>query len=574
MERNLLLREVNSLLPPNFTSNNFRSTSLLDSELTPGRDSFVRNIISVTDQEYKRWRNGNLKEDTTEAKAFLGEYWMTGTGLSRDDADKRVRNKSAWSAAFISWIMKKAGAGNGFYYTGAHYGYIKNAKKNRREKNTNKPFWAYRISELKPQIGDIICNARIEKDPLRNGADFDNIESPPSKAGWATHGDIVVGISGNTATVMGGNTADGFGGLRADTVGKKTVPLDANGYVKLKGVPLKEYFAIIRLVTDDVEFSPTKISTGSSSKLSYFQKSSGTVLTSTLIGGGNRDINQLTNEVFYHLFPDRKRAKLAKGDPLVAVWLEIRDSIVQPVLATGKPKSPTTYGSVTDWTKTPLAERRQYVMSVLIKKYNYPRAGAAGIVGNLESESAIVPNRIEGSKSDKPMETYGMGPFKRNEKNEMKRTRGTWKKFTPEEIMDRSIAGGYGPLRPGIGLAQWTSLDRRKGLFKHIYLGKQPGGNILFDMDAQIDYLVHELQKSYKPLNKILLNPGISVEQASDSFLSDFERPKSIIYDGGDKAIIITRKSSSVPADLKATAIKKYNERARQAKTAFDNYRS
>jgi Phage tail lysozyme len=46
--------------------------------------------------------------------------------------------------------------------------------------------------------------------------------------------------------------------------------------------------------------------------------------------------------------------------------------------------------------------RVRHVMELLVKEYGYPVNGAAGIVGNLIAESAVVPNRLEGSHTGTP----------------------------------------------------------------------------------------------------------------------------------------------------------------------------
>lgn len=193
-------------------------------------------------------------------------------------------------------------------------------------------------------------------------------------------------------------------------------------------------------------------------------------------------------------------------------------------------------------------------MSVLVNKYKYPPNAAAGIVGNLESESGIIPNRVEGSSSTDPMYATGFD--------------GKKHRFSVDEIVNRSRNPSYGPLKPGIGLAQWTYAPRRKGLFLHVYEGKQ-GGGILFDMNAQIDYLVKELKSDFKRLDKILLTPSISITQASDAFLSIFERPGAIIYNKK----IIGRSSSGVPDQNKIKAVDIYGKRARQSQAALEAFK-
>lgn len=174
----------------------------------------------------------------------------------------------------------------------------------------------------------------------------------------------------------------------------------------------------------------------------------------------------------------------------------------------GALKTPLSWGTVG------LDERRVYVMRRLIAA-GYPVNGAAGIVGNLESESGLIPNRIEGSTSTAPMRARDFS--------------GTVRTFTADAIMNRDPHTHRGPRRPGVGLAQWTSPARRAGLFRHTYGGLMLGARILFDMDAQLDYLVQELRTSYRRVDALLRDPGVTVDAAADEVVYNFEVPGAIL---------------------------------------------
>jgi hypothetical protein len=153
-----------------------------------------------------------------------------------------------------------------------------------------------------------------------------------------------------------------------------------------------------------------------------------------------------------------------------------------------------------------------HVMERLIDTYHYPMNGAAGLVGNLHAESGVLPSRIEGSAEATPLRAPDFS--------------GTTRDFTPDEVMNRSqpSAGhaGTGPKLPGIGLAQWTSGTRRSGLFTFNGIGSA----ILFDMDAQIDYLATELGAKFGPLNRRLQNATVTLDAAADDVLDHFEIPQ------------------------------------------------
>jgi hypothetical protein len=155
------------------------------------------------------------------------------------------------------------------------------------------------------------------------------------------------------------------------------------------------------------------------------------------------------------------------------------------------------------------------VMELLVTRYGYPINGAAGLVGNLISESGVQPNRIEGSAEQTPMRAADFS--------------GRVRDFTPDEVRDRDFQRKTGPRHPGIGLAQWTSSNRRVGLFRHVYNGRQLGSAILHDLPAQVDYLVTELRTGYRAVDAVLRNPAGTADQAADAVVLRFERPAAVI---------------------------------------------
>ena len=158
------------------------------------------------------------------------------------------------------------------------------------------------------------------------------------------------------------------------------------------------------------------------------------------------------------------------------------------------------------------------VMDLLVGTHGYPADAAAGLVGNLVAESGVQPDRIEGSRPDRPLRAAD--------------ATGRVRDFSPEEVRDRDRAAGTGPRLPGVGIAQWTSPERRAGLFRHEVAGRVPGAAVLSDLDAQVDYLVTELRTAYRGLDALLRDPATTVEDAADAVLFRFEVPAAVL-DGG-----------------------------------------
>jgi hypothetical protein len=113
--------------------------------------------------------------------------------------------------------------GTAFNYSGAHAAYISAAKQNRLAGNDN-PFRAYRISEKRPQKGDLVCKRRAG-----SGATYDNI-----RVGHKTHCDIVTEVKPGQLTSIGGNVGN--------SVKATLVPTDSGGYISDP-----RYFAVVTI---------------------------------------------------------------------------------------------------------------------------------------------------------------------------------------------------------------------------------------------------------------------------------------------------------------------------------------
>jgi hypothetical protein len=101
----------------------------------------------------------------------------------------------AWSAAFISYVMRIAGAGGRFPYSMNHSDYINAARQG------GYAIQAMRPTEYAPQLGDLICVGRGASAPLT----FDNL---PTDISFPAHCDIVVAVQPGQLSVIGGNVDD------------------------------------------------------------------------------------------------------------------------------------------------------------------------------------------------------------------------------------------------------------------------------------------------------------------------------------------------------------------------------
>ena len=144
----------------------------------------------------------------------VGEYWWLGmdAGSSeagwtgKHDAEGRVFPASrdanyAWSAAFISYVMRIAGAGPRFPYSAAHATYINAAREAAGDGATDWVLRAEPVSSAVPELGDLICFGR-------NGAASMRFEDLPTSGGFTSHCSIVVAMTPGSLSVVGGNVDD------------------------------------------------------------------------------------------------------------------------------------------------------------------------------------------------------------------------------------------------------------------------------------------------------------------------------------------------------------------------------
>jgi hypothetical protein len=170
---------------------------------------------------------------------------------------------------------------------------------------------------------------------------------------------------------------------------------------------------------------------------------------------------------------------------------------------------------IIDWSSMTADERMVYVMQLLVETYGYPVNAAAGVVGNLFAESAVIPSRLEDSAEVTPMRAPNF--------------QGRQTDFTADEVMKRNLKAKRGPRKAGVGLAQWTSAPRRAGLFTHQFGALPPGSGIVFQMDAQVDYLVTELRRpNFAGVEGVLMNPAVTMNAASDEVVYNFENPAAV----------------------------------------------
>jgi hypothetical protein len=149
----------------------------------------------------------------------IKKYW-TGIGLDFPGVD------TAWSAVFISWCVKQAGAvKTEFMFSAAHSVFVHQAIVNRV--NNTGVFRGYNFNEVEPNVGDILQNNRL-------GHKYDYTFAGKQMF-YFSHSAIVVEKGVDTQ----GPYIKTIGGNESNSVRTKRIALDANGKVQQR---IKEPF--------------------------------------------------------------------------------------------------------------------------------------------------------------------------------------------------------------------------------------------------------------------------------------------------------------------------------------------
>ena len=195
-----------------------------------------------------------LQERDNAAWQEVGLYWWIGMNAGhpedrwtgKHDAAGRVfpravNGRYAWSAAFISYVMRMAGAGPHFPYAPDHAHYIDAAWRAAHDATAHgaKPseLLAENPETFAPAPGDLICAGRASAAHITY-ADL------PTKGYFPAHCAIVVAAAPSELSVIGGNVDN--------TVALTHVPLTARGTLLHRDGtivdPRYDWFVVLRVI--------------------------------------------------------------------------------------------------------------------------------------------------------------------------------------------------------------------------------------------------------------------------------------------------------------------------------------
>lgn len=177
--------------------------------------------------------------------------------------------------------------------------------------------------------------------------------------------------------------------------------------------------------------------------------------------------------------------------------------------------------------------------------------GCAGLMGNLNAESALKSNNLQNTYESKL--GYSDDQYVKAVDN------GSYINF----IYDSA----------GFGLAQWTWWSRKKALYEYVKSKNKSIG----DLETQLEFLYKELNESYKTV-LTTLKTAKSVKEASNAVLLKFECPADQSISVQNKRASYGQKyydkyATSGKGDEKVMGVKTYQESERtQLSKNFNSY--
>lgn len=171
--------------------------------------AFAKKLADVAINQYREYRY--MREQEPALAKQIEAYWQGIAPFPGVD--------EAWSAVFISWCVKQAGATAAeFHFSARHSSFVYKAIQN--QLNSTGLFKAHDPKSYTPKVGDILQNNR-------SGKRFDYAHAKANKK-YISHSAIVIEVGVDSK----GHYLRTIGGNENDSVGLKEVRLDTKGYVK------------------------------------------------------------------------------------------------------------------------------------------------------------------------------------------------------------------------------------------------------------------------------------------------------------------------------------------------------
>ena len=180
-------------------------------EAVSGPTAYARRLVAVTNSEFERFHE--IAETDEPLRSRINQYCREIGIAEPDDI-----SDFAWSATFVSWCVKTAGATAAeFKFDPTHAVFVKAAIAN--ADSNRGVFRARPIDEYRPKVGDIIHRNR------NNGSI--TFKQARIRSNYPSHSAIVVEIG----MAGGGRFARTIGGNESDSIRSTKVALTSDGFV-------------------------------------------------------------------------------------------------------------------------------------------------------------------------------------------------------------------------------------------------------------------------------------------------------------------------------------------------------
>jgi hypothetical protein len=189
-------------------------------------------------------------EGDKEVRKRIGDYWSSvrfhDVFVIQNQiwrySDGRAGWALYWSAAFVSFVMCKAGLGSSeFVRNSAHVAYIRPAVAQRDGVRSGYAYTAYDLGEAVPAPGDLLCAARDDEEMAID--DLQAFRNNPRHGSY--HCDIVVGF--NVSNAKKADTLYAIGGNVINAVSLTEAPMSRGHVVKVRVAGGRNWFALLKL---------------------------------------------------------------------------------------------------------------------------------------------------------------------------------------------------------------------------------------------------------------------------------------------------------------------------------------
>ena len=189
-----------------------------DVNLTVARSPAVASLLGAAAHYWTLFDRGNGKENVQPFKNFVLTMWDE-LPASRPPNDDTSHPNFPWSAVGMSAFVRKAASYPTFKASSGHHRYIKDSVRARFANDNGAPFWGFRLTERKPEVGDLVVQWRQVPrsfDFVRSVADSDTT--------FKSHTDLVCEVKDGFLWSLGCNNGH--------SVARKRYRLDGNGHLR------------------------------------------------------------------------------------------------------------------------------------------------------------------------------------------------------------------------------------------------------------------------------------------------------------------------------------------------------